>query len=151
MLERFEVLQERLETDRNIVRNLVSAAQRWEEFRRVLQTQLVSLEPLENVHVDSRWIEGRDDYWEVMAVCRGYLQQFKNIDFRICTDLIKETDNLIQRVTNLISIDEGYRSREQNDSIRRLSWITVCTLQATLLPSANRLYSSYFCLSSLRR
>lgn len=151
MLKRFEVLQERLETDRNIVRNLVSAAQRWEEFRRVLQNQLVSLEPLENIHADPRWTEGRDDYWEIMAVCNGYRQQFKNIDFRICTELIKETNSLIQRVTNLISIDEGYRSREQNDSIRRLSWITVCTFDARPLRPANRLYSSYFCLSFLQR
>ncbi|KAK7185141.1 hypothetical protein DPSP01_000745 [Paraphaeosphaeria sporulosa] len=121
---RFEVLQERLEKDRNIVRNLVSAAQRWEEFRRVLQSQVLSLEALDNIHDDPRWTEGRDDYWEIMAVCRGYMQRFKAIDYRICTELINETDSLIQRVTNLISIDEGYRSRAQNDSIRRLSWIT---------------------------
>lgn len=39
--------------------------------------------------------------------------------------LVSETDLLIQRITNLISIDEGYRSRDQNESIKRLSWITV--------------------------
>jgi len=96
----------------------------------VLQHQLVGLEPLENIHADPRWTEGRDDYWQVIGICNGYLQRFKNIDFRIRTELINETDILIQRVTNLISIDEGYRSREQNDSIRRLSWITVCTVIA---------------------
>ncbi|CAI6303043.1 unnamed protein product [Periconia digitata] len=121
---RYEVLQQRLETDRKIIRNLVGAAQRWEEFRRVLQNQVVSLGAIENIHLDPRWIEGRDDFWEAQAICNGYIQQFKNLDFRICTELINETDSLIQRVTNLISIDEGYRSREQNDSIRRLSWIT---------------------------
>ena len=87
----------------------------------------MSLEALENIHLDQRWIEGRDDFWEIHAICSGYLQRFKNIDFRICAELITETDTLIQRVTNLISIDEGYRSREQNDSIRRMSWITVCS------------------------
>jgi hypothetical protein len=147
--KRFEVLQERLKTDRKIVRNLVSAAQSWEEFRRVLQSQLTSLEPLENIHLDPRWTEGREDYWQIHAVCTGYQQQFKNIDFRICTELVKETDVLIQRVTNLISIDEGYRSREQNDSIRRLSWITVRTFDVKPLRPANRCFSSYSCLSSL--
>jgi hypothetical protein len=131
------------------VRNLVSAAQRWEEFRRVLQTQLTSLEPLENIHLDPRWIEGREDYWQVHAVCASYQQQFKNVDFRICTELIKETDVLIQRVTNLISIDEGYRSREQNDSIRRLSWITVRTFDVAPLRPTNGCVSLSSCLSSL--
>ncbi|KAF2183235.1 hypothetical protein K469DRAFT_216612 [Zopfia rhizophila CBS 207.26] len=37
---------------------------------------------------------------------------------------MQETDLLIQRITNLISIDEDYRSRDTNASIRRLSWIT---------------------------
>lgn len=63
MSKRYEVLQERLETDRNIVRNLVNAAQRWEEFRRVLHNQVVSLGFFNNIHDDPRWTEGRDDNW----------------------------------------------------------------------------------------
>jgi putative N-acetylmannosamine-6-phosphate epimerase len=60
-----------------------------------------------------------------MATADNLVQRFENIDFRITTELMQETDALIQRVTNLISIDEGYRSRDQNESIRRLTWITV--------------------------
>ena len=122
--QRVEVLEERLETDRSIIRNLVMAAQHWEEFRRVLLIQLQRIDFLKNVHGDPRWTEGRDNYFETIAIASGYVQKLQAIDYRISTDLIKETDNLIQRVTNLIAIDEGYRSRDQNASIRRLTWIT---------------------------
>ncbi|KAL9047008.1 MAG: hypothetical protein Q9214_000305 [Letrouitia sp. 1 TL-2023] len=121
---RVEVLEERLETDRSIVRNLLMAAQHWEEFRKVLQNQLHRLEFLENVHGDPRWTEGRENYYELIAIATGYVQKFRAIDYRITTELMQETDSLIQRVTNLITIDEGYRSRDQNESIRRLTWIT---------------------------
>ncbi|KAL9614083.1 MAG: hypothetical protein Q9167_001437 [Letrouitia subvulpina] len=121
---RVEVLEERLETDRSIVRNLLMAAQHWEEFRKILQNQLHRLEFLENVHGDPRWTEGRENYYELIAIATGYLQKFRAIDYRISTELMQETDSLVQRVTNLITIDEGYRSRDQNESIRRLTWIT---------------------------
>lgn len=45
------------------------------------------------------------------------MQKLKTVDSRIQTELMQETDGLIQHVTNLISIDEGYRSRDQNESI----------------------------------
>ena len=91
----------------------------------MLQDQLKRLDFMKNVHSDPRWTEGRDNYEVMSAVARGYVQKFEAIDFRITTELMQETDNLVQRVTNLISIDEGYRSRDQNESIRRLTWITV--------------------------
>ena len=119
-------MEERLETDRTIIRNLLQAAQQWERFRKELLTQLRSLEVLENIHSDPRWTEGRDDLFQLQAVSAGFLQRLRAVEYRITTDLIQETDSLIQRVTNLISIDEGYRSRDQNQSIRRLTWITVC-------------------------
>lgn len=81
---------------------------------------------LENIHVDPRWTEGRDDLYQLQAVAAGYIQRLHAIDYRLTAELIQETDHLIQRVTNLISIDEGYRSRDQNQSIKRLTWITVC-------------------------
>ena len=102
------------------------AAQHWEEFRKVLQAQLSRLEFLENVHGDPRWTEGHDNYYELLAIASGYLQRFRAIDYRITSELMQETDSTVQRVTNLITIDEGYRSRDQNASIRRLTWITVC-------------------------
>ena len=83
------------------------------------------LEFLENVHGDPRWTEGRDDYYELLATASGYLQRFRAVDYRITSELMQETDSIVQRVTNLITIDEGYRSRDQNASIRRLTWITV--------------------------
>ena len=119
-------MEERLETDRTIIRHLLQAAQQWERFRKELRIQLQSLEMLENIHSDPRWTEGRDDLYQLQAVAAGYIQRFRAIEYRIATDLIQETDSLIQRVTNLISIDEGYRSRDQNQSIKRLTWITVC-------------------------
>lgn len=125
LLQRVEILEERLETDRSIIRNLLMAAQHWEEFRKVLQTQLQRLEFFENVHGDPRWTEGHKNYYELLAVASGYLQRFRAIDYRITTELMQETDTLVQRVSNLITIDEGYRSRDQNESIRRLTWITV--------------------------
>ena len=123
--QRVEILEERLETDRSIIRSLLLAAQHWEEFRKVLQIQMSRLEFLENVHGDPRWTERRDDYYELLATASGYLQRFRAIDYRITSELMQETDSIVQRVTNLITIDEGYRSRDQNASIRRLTWITV--------------------------
>ena len=130
-----EVLEERLETDRSIVRTLVLAAQHWEEFRLVLKTQVQRIAFLRDVYGDPRWVEDRINNFETMAIANGYVQRFERIDFRISTELLQETDALIQRVTNLISIDEGYRSRDQNDSIRRLTWITASRSKSALMES----------------
>ena len=119
------MLEERLESDRTIIRNLLLAAQQWEAFRKVLKVQHGSLGLLEDIQFDTRWTDGREDLFQLKAVAAGYVQRFRAIDYRIAIDLIQETDHLIQRVTNLISIDEGYRSRDQNQSIKRLTWITV--------------------------
>lgn len=130
-----EVLEERLETDRSIVRTLVLAAQHWEEFRLVLKTQLQRIAFLRDVYGDPRWAEDRINNFETMAIANGYVQRFERIDFRISAELLQETDALIQRVTNLISIDEGYRSRDQNDSIRRLTWITASHSKSAFMES----------------
>lgn len=130
-----EVLEERLETDRSIVRTLVIAAQHWEEFRSVLRTQLQRIAFLRDVYGDPRWAEDRINNFETMAIANGYVQRFERIDLRILAELLQETDALIQRVTNLISIDEGYRSRDQNDSIRRLTWITASHSKNALMES----------------
>lgn len=129
------MLEERLETDRSIVRTLVLAAQHWEEFRSVLKTQLQRIAFLRDVYGDPRWADDRSDNFETMAIANGFVQRFERIDLRISAELLQETDALIQRVTNLISIDEGYRSRDQNDSIRRLTWITASHSKHALLKS----------------
>lgn len=146
MRQRVEVLEERLETDRRIIRNLLVAAQHWEEFRRTLRGQLQRLDFLENIQTDPQWTEGRDNIYEILAVAAGYLRRFQAIDYRITMELMTETDSLLQRVTNLISIDEGYRSRDQNESIRRLTWITVrpAYLIAALIVADIRSDSSSF-------
>ena len=155
-------MEERLETDRTIIRHLLQAAQQWERFRKELLSQLQSLEILENLNSDPRWTEGRDDLYQLQAVSAGYIQRFRAVEYRIATDLIQETDSLIQRVTNLISIDEGYRSRDQNQSIRRLTWITVrpnrhysklCSTEGptsyiVYIPSSC-VYSGKLCLSAI--
>ena len=128
-LQRVEILEERLETDRSVIRNLLMAAQQWEMFRKSLLIQNQRLEFLENVQGDPRWIEGHENDLTLTAVTSGYVKKFRAIDYRITTELMQETDTLIQRVSNLITIDEGYRSRDQNESIRRLSWITVRWLE----------------------
>lgn len=130
-----EVLEERLETDRSIVRTLVLAAQHWEEFRLALKTQLQRIAFLRDVYGDPRWAEDRTNNFETMVIADGYVQRFERIDLRISAELLQETDALIQRVTNLISIDEGYRSRDQNDSIRRLTWITASHSKSALMES----------------
>ena len=70
-------------------------------------------------------MEGRGDFFTIQAVASGFMQRFTAVEFRITKELQQETDTLIQRVTNLITIDEGYRSRDQNTSIWRLTWVTV--------------------------
>ena len=126
---RLEVLEERLERDRSIIRNLLVAAQHWEEFRRMLQAQVRSLDFLEYVAYDRRWMEGRDDdFFAIKAAAAGYQQRFRAVEFQITSELQLETDTLINRVSNLITIDEGYRSRDQNASIWRLTWVTVVFL-----------------------
>ena len=119
-----EVLEDRLASDRSVIKNLVIAAQHWEEFRKVLKVQLSRIEFLGNIHEDARWSEGRGNFYATLALASSYLPRFQAVDFRIQSELMAETDALIQRITNLISIDEGYRSRDQNESIRRLTWIT---------------------------
>ncbi|GAB0134552.1 hypothetical protein EsDP_00002917 [Epichloe bromicola] len=113
--QRVKVLEERLSTDRSVVRSLVVAVQHWEELRKVLNTELQHLGFLGNVFSDPRWPEDRENQFETLALASAYLQKLKAVDFRIQTELIQEIDGLIQRVTNLISIDEGYRYRDQND------------------------------------
>ena len=93
-------MEERLGTDRSVIRNLLIAAQHWEEFRRLLQSQLQSLKFLENVLGDPRWTDGHENYHALLPIASEYLRKFWAIDYRIREELIQETDVLVQRVTN---------------------------------------------------
>ena len=72
-LQRVEILEERLETDRSIIRNLLMAAQQWEKFRKSLLIQNERLEFLEKVQGDPRWIEDHENDLTLAAVTSGYL------------------------------------------------------------------------------
>lgn len=61
------------------------------------------------------------------------LKELDDIGRTIEAQLVKETRKLIERTHNIISIDEAYRSRDQNESIKRLSWITVCPIYSGIV------------------
>lgn len=102
----------------------------------MVETQLISLRRiLGDPQTESQWFQGayllnntlvRDDASEAFDSLDRYAEA-------IGIELIQETDFLIQRITNLISINESYRSRDANASIRRLSWITVSMRPANSL------------------
>ena len=87
--------------------------------------QISLLEPARDFHSDSPWTEDSSDAAGLKNSLIIHIATLTSYRDNVQTKLIHETDLLIQRITNLISIDEGYRSRDTNASIRRLSWITV--------------------------
>ncbi|RPA72081.1 hypothetical protein BJ508DRAFT_79896 [Ascobolus immersus RN42] len=56
----------------------------------------------------------RDD----IIIRLGQIERF------ITMELVKKVETLFQRASNILSIDEASRAREQNSSIKRMSWIT---------------------------
>jgi hypothetical protein len=48
------------------------------------------------------------------------------MEVRINFELVNRTNALIQRASNIMSIDEAFKSRQLAASMKRLSWITVC-------------------------
>jgi hypothetical protein len=129
-----QILSSRLESDRRIIRHLLEAAQYWKDIYTLVEGQMASLHFLLSDPSTSLWLEGPyESGTEVKAEAAEALKSLRRYADAISADLVKETDFLIQRVTNLISIDESYRSRDVNSSIRRLSWITVC-IHTTLHP-----------------
>ncbi|KAI5844235.1 hypothetical protein BZA05DRAFT_171187 [Tricharina praecox] len=58
--------------------------------------------------------------------------------FKIVFDgsgLVKKVDDLFQRATNIMSIDEAHKAREQGASMRRLSWVTFIFLPLLFVAS----------------
>lgn len=43
----------------------------------------------------------------------------------VTDDIVKKIDSLFARASNIYSMDEAYISRQQNQSVKRLSWVTV--------------------------
>ena len=81
------------------------------------------MKPFLAVSPGDHWLDGSSDDDNIgrLRDALGKLNVLAD-DFQ---KLEQSADVLIQRITNLISIDEGYRSRDQNASLSRLSWITV--------------------------
>lgn len=84
---------------------------------------------------DSVWVGGRFDAVEALNKAKESLAAFDALRSRMAC-MSQDTDALIHRISSLISIDEGYRSRDQNTSIWRLSWVTVsfyASIQSAML------------------
>jgi hypothetical protein len=101
------------------------AARMWETFRRLFQEQSKQLKFLQDLKSSPTWVGGCPDLEEIQSIANTLIAEFETVGPRIDTELVDDTNVLIQQITNLISIDQGYRSRDQNSSMRRLSWITV--------------------------
>ncbi len=126
-----QILSSRLESDRRIIRHLLEAAQYWKGVQTMMETEIELLQHLVSDPSMSQWWQGRRAFetrTEVQEEAKMAVMSLHSYVAVIRTDLVTETDFLIQRVTNLISIDESYRSRDANTSIRRLSWVTVSAL-----------------------
>lgn len=119
-----EILSTRLETNRSLIRHLLGAAQLWQSFSDLLTTQYNLMVLLSKQQLAS-WSEGEAENGPIQLEFFAQLKTLEDRKQQIDDGLLRATDTLIQRVTNLISIDEGYRSRDQNESIKRLSWVTV--------------------------
>ncbi|KAI5804826.1 hypothetical protein DFH27DRAFT_645136 [Peziza echinospora] len=99
-----------IELDKGFLRRLIKASRAWESLKAIHINQTKAVKNLKDV-----WPEG----------LLGADHELKEIDQKgITIDVVAETRELIQRSNIIISIDEAYRSREQNESMKRLSWIT---------------------------
>lgn len=116
-IQAIEVLSTRLETDRSLIRHLLGAAQLWKSLVDLLDAQSNLFHSI-LVDSSSRWLDGAADISQIQREYDAQLEKIVEHRSRLQADLVQETDNLIQRITNLISIDEGYRSRDQNESIK---------------------------------
>jgi Mg2+ and Co2+ transporter CorA len=103
---------------------LLGAAQLWRTLTQLVQFQSQIMKPFLTLQPKSHWLDGVQDPSSTIELLTDALQRL-NLRVESFHQLEQNADVLIQRITNLISIDEGYRSRDQNASLNRLSWITV--------------------------
>ncbi|KAL0631724.1 hypothetical protein Q9L58_009399, partial [Maublancomyces gigas] len=127
------------EIDRKLVRGLYKYAQTWEELRRVHTQQLDALQVIMEDGANGIWFSTNQvevvDRDEGFAKISAFLRSFSMIEKKIKKELVEETSELISRTHSIISIDEAYRSRDQNESIKRLSWITFIFLPLLFVAS----------------
>ncbi|CUS12313.1 unnamed protein product [Tuber aestivum] len=131
-----EILGESTVNDRQIIRRLARNAQQWERLRSLHRDHLQGLSGLETLSTEARWFAGSDDEGGV-ATYSNILEAVKSLEDiggRI-EHLVQETNSLIQTTSNLITIEGGYRSRDQGESIRRITWITFIFLPLLFVAS----------------
>jgi hypothetical protein len=104
---------------------LLGAAQLWKALFELIQFQVKIVSPLLALPPDNHWFDSASDHGTAVVAITEAFDLLGKYQIAIQVDLLQETDVLIQRISNLISIDEGYRSRDLNASLARLSWITV--------------------------
>ncbi|KAK2760340.1 hypothetical protein FQN54_002408 [Arachnomyces sp. PD_36] len=79
--------------------------------------------------------EGSRDDGSKGSYLQPSLERLRGIGDTVDNDLVKKADALFQRASNIMSIDEAYESREQNASLKRLSWITFIFLPLLFVAS----------------
>ncbi|KAI5819458.1 ankyrin repeat-containing domain protein [Pyronema omphalodes] len=62
-------------------------------------------------------------------------KRMENFGNTIQESISKKVDSLFQRASNIVSIEEAYKSREQGASMKRLSWITFIFLPLLFVAS----------------
>ncbi|KAI5782355.1 cora-like Mg2+ transporter protein-domain-containing protein [Peziza echinospora] len=103
--------------EQNILRKLFKAARAWEFFKEIHVRQMEDIRPISK------------EPW-----AQSFMEEMRVIESDI-SRLVNETTRLIERTHIVISIDEAYRSREQNASMKRLSWITLIFLPLLFVSS----------------
>jgi hypothetical protein len=101
------------------------AARVWQYLRVMFKDQWRVLCFLQDLQSHPTWMADSPGLHGIQTIANSLLVELAAVGEQIDHDLVNDTNVLIHQITNLISIDEGYRSRDQNSSVRRLSWITV--------------------------
>ncbi|RPB29183.1 hypothetical protein L211DRAFT_261322 [Terfezia boudieri ATCC MYA-4762] len=118
-----EVLNEDVEAefDQTLLKKLFKTAQIFEFLKTFHRGQFEGIKEIFAMIVDGK------NNWESVQqkdTIDQLLSDFERIGDDIEKGLVKESSSLIERTHNILSIDEAFRSRAQNASIQRLSWIT---------------------------
>ncbi|KAK4120290.1 hypothetical protein N657DRAFT_166095 [Parathielavia appendiculata] len=90
----------------------------------MIRTQLTHLGPINNMTPGDPWLWGSEDAEQLLDAAKYNLGTPRSYELSIQQDLLPEVDQLIQQLTNLITINKGHRSRDMNTNIWRLSWVT---------------------------
>ncbi|KAH8149790.1 uncharacterized protein LAJ45_05942 [Morchella importuna] len=139
------VLEDDKFQDRKLVRKMVKYAKTFEQLHRVYQQQSEALHDMISNFSENEICPPTLTEQQHPQQPRKKLKQIKDMEkilFKfdkigktIEDQLLRETRDLIERTHNIISIDEAYRSRDMNESVKRLSWITFIFLPLLFVAS----------------